>query len=128
MLLNKGKSMEKLASRIIKHKKLIIALFLAFAAVFGFLSSFVSINYNMVDYLPSSAPSTKALDIMETEFSQSIPNASVMVKNISLTEALVYKAKLAAIGGVTQVLWLDDMIDIRQPLEMASPDTVEKFL
>ncbi len=119
--------MENLASRIIKHKKLIIALFLAFAAVFGFLSRFVSVNYNMVDYLPSSAPSTKALDIMEEEFSQAMPNASVMVKNISLTEALVYKANLAAIDGVTQVMWLDDMIDIRQPLEMADPDTVESF-
>jgi len=119
--------MEKLASRIIKHKKLVIALFLAFAAIFAFLSSFVSVNYNMVDYLPSSAPSTKALDIMEEEFSQSMPNASVMVKNISLTKALVYKDDLAAINGVTQVLWLDDMIDIKQPLEMADPDTVESF-
>ncbi len=119
--------MEKLASRIIKHKKLVIAIFLAFAVVCAFLSRFVSINYNMMDYLPSSAPSTKALDIMENEFSQSMPNASVMVRNVSATEALAYKDNLAAIDGVTQVLWLDDMIDIKQPLEMAGTDTVESF-
>ena len=119
--------MEKLAGRIIKHKKLVIVIFLAFAAVCAFLSSFVSVNYNMVDYLPSNASSTKALQIMEDEFSQSIPNASVMVNNVSVTEALVYKDDLAAIDGVAQVLWLDDMIDIRQPLEVADADTVEGF-
>lgn len=119
--------MEKLASRIIKHKKLIIVIFVALAVIGAFLSRFVVVNYNMVDYLPASASSTKALQIMEKEFSQSMPNASVMVKNVSVTEALVYKADLAAIDGVTQVLWLDDMIDIKQPLEMADTDTVEGF-
>lgn len=119
--------MEKLANRVIKHKKLVIAIFLVLTVVCAFLSRFVTVNYNMVDYLPSSAPSTKALKIMENEFSQSMPNASVMVKNISVTEAMAYKDDLAAIDGVTQVLWLDDMIDIKQPLEMADADTVEGF-
>jgi predicted RND superfamily exporter protein len=64
---------------------------------------------------------------MEDEFSQAMPNASVMVKNVSVTEALVYKDNLAAIDGVTQVLWLDDMIDMKQPLVLADADTVESF-
>lgn len=119
--------MEKLASRIIKHKKLVIVIFMTLAVICAFLIKFVVVNYNMVDYLPSSASSTKALRIMEEEFSQSMPNTSVMVEGVSITEALVYKANLAAIDGVTQVLWLDDMIDIKQPLEMADKDTVEGF-
>lgn len=119
--------MEKLANKIIKHKKLVIMIFLAFAVVCALLSRLVSVNYNMVDYLPSSASSTKALQIMEDEFSQSMPNASVMVKNVSVTEALAYKDDLAAIDGIVQVMWLDDMIDIKQPLEVADADTVESF-
>lgn len=119
--------MEKLANKIIKHKKLVIVIFLAIAVVCALLSRLVSVNYNMVDYLPSSVSSTKALQIMEDEFSQSMPNASVMVKNVSVTEALGYKDDLAAIDGVTQVMWLDDVIDIKQPLEVADADTVEGF-
>ena len=97
------------------------------AAVSAVLQSFVKKNYDMVDYLPQESQSTKALKIMKEEFTESMPNASVMIKNVSIMEAMDYKRQLAAIDGVTQVTWLDDMIDIKQPLEMSDPDTVEKF-
>ena len=96
-------------------------------AAWLFLLLFVDVNYNMVDYLPPDAQSTTALNIMNSEFTESMPNASVMAKNVSLTEALEYKQKLASIDGVTQVMWLDDMMDIKQPLEMGDTDTIEGF-
>lgn len=87
----------------------------------------VSVNYNMVDYLPEDAPSMQAMDLMEDEFDEPIPNARVMVRDVSITEALAYKEKLEAIDGVTGVTWLDDVIDLKKPLEMADPDTVEPY-
>ena len=119
--------MDKIANFTIKHKKIILIIFILTAAVSAVLQSFVKKNYDMVDYLPQESQSTKALKIMKEEFTESMPNASVMIKNVSIMEAMDYKRQLAAIDGVTQVTWLDDMIDIKQPLEMSDPDTVEKF-
>ncbi|MDF2544151.1 MAG: transporter [Herbinix sp.] len=119
--------MDKIADLIIKHKKTIIITFVIIGIVCSVLQVFVKKNYNMVDYLPKDAESTKALQIMNAEFTESMPNASVMIKNVSIIEALDYKRDLQGIDGVTQVLWLDDMVDLKQPLEMSDPDTVEGF-
>lgn len=119
--------MDRFSNIIFQHKKSVIIIFIAVALVCLFLLIFVDINYNMVDYLPPDAQSTKALNIMNSEFTESMPNASVMVKNVSLTEALEYKQKMASIDGVTQVIWLDDMMDIKQPLEMGDTDAIEGF-
>ena len=119
--------MDRFSNVIIQHKKMVIAIFIAVTLACAFLLLFVDVNYNMVDYLPPDAQSTTALNIMNSEFTESMPNASVMAKNVSLTESLEYKQKLASIDGVTQVMWLDDMMDIKQPLEMGDTDTIEGF-
>ena len=119
--------MYKLANTIIKHKKAVIAVFIAAALICVFLQLFVKVNYNMVDYLPPNAQSTTALKIMDKEFTQSMPNASVMIKNVSIEQALEYKHMLSGISGVTEVLWLDDAMDLKTPLEMGDADTVKQF-
>jgi predicted RND superfamily exporter protein len=119
--------MEKIASLIIKYKKAIIVFFAITGIICTVLQFFVQKNYNMVDYLPPDAQSTIALEIMNEEFTEPMPNTSVMIKNVSVAEAVEYKEKLAAIDGVTQVVWLDDMVDLKQPLEMEDQDTVEGF-
>lgn len=119
--------MDRFSNIIIRHKKPVIVMFIAVMLICLFLLFFVDVNYNMVDYLPPDAQSTTALKIMNDEFKESMPNASVMVKNVSLMEALAYKQKLASVSGVTQVMWLDDVIDVKQPLEMGDADTIEGF-
>lgn len=81
----------------------------------------------MVDYLPDNAPSTEAMEVMDEEFSGSIPNTSVMIHDVSVQEAMKYKEELAAIEGVADVMWLDDVLDIKTPIEMADPDLVETY-
>ncbi len=119
--------MNRFAGAIVKHKKLVIAVFLAVTAICIVLQFFVKVNYNMVDYLPSKAQSTKALSIMEGEFTDAMPNTKVMVRDLSVTEAVDYKKKLLAVDGVEQVMWLDDMVDIKKPLEWNDTDMVEGF-
>ncbi|MDD4773957.1 MAG: MMPL family transporter [Eubacteriales bacterium] len=119
--------MNRFSDFVIRHKKPVNIVFVAIMIVCFFLMFFVEINYNMVDYLPPDAQSTKALEIMNREFSGSMPNATVMVNDVSLMEAMDYKQKLASVDGVTGVTWLDDVIDIKKPLEMADSDTVEGF-
>ncbi len=115
------------AAKIIKHKKPIVVAFLVIAIVSVFAQFTVSVNYNMVDYLPEDAPSTKAIEIMDQEFSGSVPNTRVMIHDVTIQEALVFKEKLEAIEGVSDVIWLDDAMDIKTPLEMADGETLESY-
>ncbi|WP_176483765.1 efflux RND transporter permease subunit [Bacillus sp. FJAT-45066] len=88
---------------------------------------FVTINYNMVDYLPDDVQSTQALEVMEAEFTAAVPNTRVMINDVTIQEALLFKEKLAAIDGVSDVIWLDDVMDVKTPLEMADKDMVEAY-
>lgn len=88
---------------------------------------FVSVNYNMVDYLPDDAQSTKAMEIMEKEFTGSVPDTRVMMTDVSIQEAVSYKERLEAIDGVAEVIWLDDVVDLKTPLEIADQEMVESY-
>jgi uncharacterized protein len=116
-----------IAARILKHKKSIVISFSIITIICVFAQFFVSVNYNMVDYLPEDAQSTKAIEIMEQEFEGAVPNTRIMIQDVSIQEALLFKSKLAAIDGVTDVTWLDDVIDLTTPLEMADQETVESY-
>ena len=119
--------MINIAARIIRHKKTVVIAFALVAVISTVAQFFVSVNYNMVDYLPKAAQSTRALEIMKREFTASVPNTRVMVPDVTLQEALKYKEKLSAIDGVSDVLWLDDVVDLKTPLEMADEETVETY-
>ncbi|MFD1064981.1 efflux RND transporter permease subunit [Oceanobacillus locisalsi] len=115
------------ANLIIRFKKTIVTLFitLMILSLAGML--FVDVNYDMQDYLPDEAESTQALEIMEEEFDSGIANARVLVGDVSIPEAIEYKEALEAIDGVTEVLWLDDVMDIQTPIEVSDTDTVETY-
>jgi predicted RND superfamily exporter protein len=112
---------------IITHKKKVVALFTVIAVICLILLTQVSVNYNIVDYLPEDAQSTKALSIMDAEFEETVPNARVMLHQVSITQALYYKEQLKQIEGVVDAIWLDDIIDLKEPIEMADKETVENY-
>ena len=109
------------------HPRLIIVLFLTLAVICGACKPLVDVNYDMTDYLPEDSPSTVAMDVMENEFDDGIPGARVMVRDVSLAEALQYKAQLEAIDGVTNVAWLDDAVSIDIPLEYMDQSEVKTY-
>ncbi|XQY92170.1 efflux RND transporter permease subunit [Metabacillus sp. HB246100] len=119
--------MNSIASKVIKHKKAVLLIFVIATVLSIVAQFFVSVNYNMVDYLPEDAQSTRAMDIMEEEFTGDVPDTRVMVKDVTIQEALAYKQKLEQIDGVSEVLWLDDMVDLKTPLEMADSEMVENY-
>src|SRR5699024_8240104 len=81
----------------------------------------------MEDYLPENAHSSIALEVMKEEFDDPLENTRVMVKDVTLQEAITYKNDIAAIDGVHAVSFLDDAMDIRTPLEFADKDIVETY-
>lgn len=110
-----------------RFPRIVLILFVVLSAVCGVLYGFVSVNYNMADYLPEKSPSSVALKMMKEEYSGGIPNARVMVEDVSLPEALALEKKIAAVDGVSEVTWLDDAADVLQPLETLDQETVDDY-
>ena len=119
--------MNRYATFLMKHRKLIISIFLGLTIICAVLSNFVYVNYNFVDYLPSDAESTKALDIMYEEYGYSVANMRVVIKDLTIPEALEYKKEISEVIGVEEINWLDDAVDIKEPLEIADADTVNAW-
>ncbi|MDU3723903.1 MAG: hypothetical protein E7G24_11985, partial [Clostridium celatum] len=115
--------MEALFKQIVKHKKIIISIFSIAVIVCAICSKFVSVNYDMNDYLPDGCASTTSLEVMEEEFGSGIPNARVMVSDISIPKALELKDELSSIDGVQEVTWLDDAVDITKPIQTLDSKT-----
>lgn len=100
--------MKKFYNWIVSHPRLVITVFVIVSLVCAVCKGFVRVDYDMNDYLPEDSASTVALDLMEQEFGGGVPNARVMVENVTIPEALEYKARIEAVQGVTEVTWLDD--------------------
>ena len=109
--------MERYTQFLLRHKKLIIGVFVLGALLCAVLSGLVGVNYDFADYLPDKSASTRALEVMEDEYSQSVPNMRVLVYDVTIPQALAVKAQIAAVDGVEEINWLDDAADIYEPLE-----------
>lgn len=119
--------MRKFYSLVVRNPIRLIVLFVLLAALALVCWTGVEVNYNVTDYLPDDTPSTKSLEVLGEEFSGGIPNARVMVRDVTLPEALDIKAQLKAVPGVESVTWLDDAVNVLEPLEVQDADTVETY-
>lgn len=119
--------MKKFYEKIIAKPKLVTAIFIILTIIFAVLRQLVSVNYDMNSYLPDDSKSTVSIDVMNKEFDGGIPNARIMIKNVTVPEALEYKEKFKEVEGVSGVTWLDDNVDITQPLEVMDGDIVENY-
>ncbi len=119
--------MRRFYTGVVSHKKIIICIFAILFVVCLLARNLISVNYDMNDYLPEESVSTAALDVMDAEYGGGIPNARVMVKDVSIPEALKYKEKLAAVEGVSDVTWLDDSQDTSIPEEFMDEDSLETY-
>lgn len=119
--------MRKFYNWIVNHRKLVIVIYAVLFVVCAVCKTQISVDYDMNDYLPIDSPSTVALDLMDEEFDGGVPNARVMVENVTIPEALEYKEKIQKVDGVTDVTWLDDAVSIDVPLETQDQDMVENY-
>ena len=119
--------MQSFYRKIVNHPRIILIVFVVAALCGAVLQGMVAVNYDMNDCLPPDSASTRALDLLGEEFEGGIPNARVMVRNVSVAEALAYKERFRAVDVVTDVTWLDDVADVHTPLSMLDQDEVETY-
>lgn len=96
-----------LSGRILKHKKLIIIIFLLITLVCIGLQMGVKVNYKMEDYLPADSPSTSALVEMSKEFDTPLYNTKLLVPDINANEVPDTISKLEKIEGIISVQWFE---------------------
>ncbi len=114
--------MNKISNIIVKYQKTIVAIFLVLALVMTICVTQVKINYNMQDYLPEGANSTKAIEIMQENFNDSIANTNVLVMDVTIDEALEYKEKISKVEGVEHISWLDGAMDLETLHKLVGED------
>lgn len=119
--------MRRFYKSVVDHPKLILTIFAISFAVAIACQFVMSVDYDLADYLPEGSPSTLALKTMKSEFGGGIPNARVMIKGVSIADALEYKEKLRRVDGVIDIMWLDDMADINVPLRAIDGATLNSY-
>ena len=117
----------KYAEFLTKHPKKIVAVMLVITAVCLVLFTMVPVNYNVADYMDKAAPSTVAIDVMDEAFPGGVPNARLMVSGLTMAEALELKDTIAAIDGVTEITWLDDVSSSEIPIEYLGDEATKNY-
>ena len=112
---------------LLKYKKTIIIFFVILTAVCSLMSLRVGVDYNLMDYLPDESPSTIALNVMNEQFEKGAPNARVMIPDVEIPDAVKYKEKMKNVEGVKEVTWLDDSVNVFQPLEFIDSDLLDDY-
>lgn len=116
--------MERLFRGILRHRRVVIGVFVALTVICACLIPQVKIDANMSDYLPPTAKSSQDLDAMKRIYGNDIANARVYVTGISLPDAKELDKSLKGEKGVISVTWLGDEVDVDQPLETQDADTI----
>lgn len=119
--------MRRFYQKITNRRKLILISFGVLFLVCLACKPLIAVNYDMNDYLPSDSASTIALDTMAQEYEGGIPNTRIMIEDVSIPQAQEYKARIAAVNGVTDITWLDDAASVTQPLSFIDADTLDTY-
>ncbi len=118
--------MEKLFESAIRKKKTVIILFLCAAVVSAFLMLGVGQNFDMSEYLPGHSDSKIGIDILKDEYSYN-GSALLMLEDKSIVEVLAAKEKIKEVSGVEAVVWLDDVADLKQPVELIDEEVRNNY-
>ena len=122
----KAKKSHNFVDLIINHRGLIEKIFAVaiFLSVIAF--PFVGVNYDLSEYLPESAPSKQGLNLMEQEFGYP-GTARIMIGEVSLYEAKVYKDRIENVDGVGLVMWADTATDVYQSSLVINYSNIEDY-
>ena len=112
-------------SGVVKYRRAIMVLFALITAVSAFMYPKVKVNYDTINYLPKDYNSTQSLRVMREEFGD-MPNARVVLHDVSRQEITEYQEKIEAVDGVISVTWLDTYIPVSFPEDML-PDSISEM-
>ena len=111
MVTSQKTMVDRLISFIVRRRNCIEKFFILMVALSAVAALMVRVNYDLTEYLPSWAPTRQGINVMEAEFGYP-GTARVMITDVTIYEAKLYKEQLEAIDGVDSVSWADTVADI----------------
>jgi predicted RND superfamily exporter protein len=119
--------LKRLINGLLHHRALVLIIALIITVIAGLCIPLVEVHYDLTDYLPEQAPSTKAIKIADQSFAEGLPNANLYIPDITIPQAIELKEQLKTLPHVESVLWLDDATDIYQPLASLDSQLVDSW-
>lgn len=128
--------MKKFSAFVIRHRITVIAAFLAVTAFFAVWVSRLTVNSDLVSYLPREDPAVSLLRHLGEQFNQDdLVLAAMESPDVFSRQSLAELARLTrafqAVDGVTGVMSLTNMLDIRPAVDggidvgmLADPDAL----
>lgn len=117
---------DRLLTSAVKRRNLIEKIFLVLTVCCLLCYPFVGVNYDLSTYLPQSAPTKQALDVMEREFGY--PGiARIMLKDVSLYQAKAIREKISNVDGVDVVAGPDTLSDVYMGNNFVQNDWTDEF-
>lgn len=119
--------MKRFSNFIVNHKKFILLLYFVLVILSFIGMRFVSIEYDLSSYLPKKMNSIMGRDILQRDF-KIRGTAKLMVKSGDLNRVQNIKNEIKDINGVKNVIWLDDVEDIRKNRDFFDEKLSERFV
>ena len=109
--------MRKISQKIAKSKILIliIAFILLIPSAIGYFKT--KVNYDILSYLPNDLETRQAQKILKDEFNCG-SLVMLIVEGMENKDVLKLKDKVSEVNGVSEVIWIDDALDISVPKEI----------
>ena len=118
--------MEKFAKGVVKHRKIIIIVYLVLMvpAVIGMINT--RINYDMLAYLPKNLDTVKGQDIMLDNFGKGA-FSYMMIEGKTPAECAEIQNKIEAVDHVDSVLWYNTLLNTDVPMTILPNKYYEAF-
>ena len=118
--------MIKLAKKIVKHKKIIVALYMLLLIPSAIGIAHTRVNYDLLSYVPDSLETVEGQNVMVDEFGMGA-FSMVIVEDMQPKDVVKLKEQIASVEHVKEVIWYDDVMDITVPMEMLPEDIRNAF-
>ena len=117
--------MKKISQLIAKNRVLIliIAIILLIPSAIGYFNT--KVNYDILSYLPNDLETREAQKILKDEFDCG-SLAMLIVEGMDNKGVAKLKEKVEVVDGVSEVIWINDALDISVPKEIL-PDLVKNI-
>ena len=109
--------MKKISRAIAKSRIfiLIVAIILLIPSAIGYFNT--KVNYDILSYLPNDLETRKAQAILKDDFDCG-SLAMLIIEGMDNKDVAKLKEKVANVDGVSEVIWVDDALDISVPKEI----------
>ncbi len=116
----------RFAKAVVKYRIpiLIIAILLMIPSVFGMAAT--RINYDMLDYLPSSMDTVIGQNELMDDFGKGA-FSFIIVEDMKPKDVSALKSKIQDVEHVETVLWYDSLLDISIPMEILPENIYKEF-